>query len=149
MTLLWQSGDSDGKKEAYEIVMTKKDTPEEPIFSYTLKASKATQQSRAIFLDAGIYQIQITAGEAEFGAYTLELLAQAGIEMEHEPNDTLTEANKIKTDQKIYGALSQKEDVDVYTFTLDQQAAVSIYISSEEETELFCAAGRRCFSSTS
>ncbi len=133
VTLLWQSGDSDGKKEAYEIVMTKKDTPEEPIFSYTLKASKATQQSRAIFLDAGIYQIQITAGEAEFGAYTLELLAQAGIEMEHEPNDTLTEANKIKTDQKIYGALSQKEDVDVYTFTLDQQAAVSIYISSEEE----------------
>ncbi|MDO5422134.1 MAG: hypothetical protein Q4F41_00225 [Eubacteriales bacterium] len=132
VTLFWQSGDADGTKVAYQIVLNEKENPDEPLFCYSLKASAATQQSRELFLDAGVYQLSVTAGKEDFGDYTLKLQAEAGLETEHEPNDTVAQASTVPANTEIQAVLSEQEDIDIYAFTLEEQAAVSIGISSEE-----------------
>lgn len=131
VTLNWQSGEDDGTRTAYEIALYKADQQETPIVSYSLKASQAVQQSQPLFLDAGVYFLNVTAGRDDFGAYTLELTADTGIVIESEPNNIVSQANEVDTDTDVHAALGSEDDIDIFAFTLDEQAAVSVTMTSE------------------
>lgn len=133
VTLNWQSGETDGTRTAYEIALYYARQQEEAIASYSLKASPGIQQSQPLFLDAGVYYVNVTAGRDDFGAYTLELTADTGIVIESEPNNTVSQANEMETNTDIHASISQEDDIDLFAFTLEEPAAVSVSVTSEAE----------------
>ncbi len=131
----WQSGSENGSKTAYQVVLCKEDAQNDPIFSYSLKASASTQQSQTMLLSAGTYQLTVTAGEQDFGEYTVALLAEAGIVIEEESNDEVGTANTIGTNAAIYATLSEETDADFYKFILENPASVTIQLDADAEQE--------------
>lgn len=105
------------------------------IFSVPTSETDKTRYSECYRLPKGIYYILIQGGLSGGNPYfcndtdyqlTVNYEPESSIDHEQEYNNTIDTANKIATNTSYTGNISQEEDVDYYTFTLDKKSTVKL-----------------------
>ena len=128
--LTWQSGNAAANGTSHIVTMTRDSLDGEEVFSYPLKPSPNIQMTTDLFTAAGVYYVTVEAKAADTAPYAITIRYKPDPYVEKESNDTYQTATAIELDTAYSGNLSGKEDVDWYSFTLDEPAAVNISFGS-------------------
>lgn len=137
----WQAGDSNKTITAFEIQLYAQEDRINPYLKWRVSLNNVTQTSQTFYLKPGVYYAQVLPVSYKDTEYTLAFTATDECMAELEPNNTTSQATAISVNEAFYGALQTNknselqtaEDVDLYTFTLDRSAAVSLLLEQKEQ----------------
>lgn len=130
VSLLWQSGTKAESRTSHVVTMYHASLTGDVVFSYELQPSPNKQQSKDMFLSAGVYYVTVEAKKADTAPYHLTIVMEAQEHVELESNDTYQSATAIDLNTGYSASLSNSKDVDYFAFTLDEPGAVNVSISS-------------------
>ncbi len=100
------------------------------ISSFELPGNMPAAESGNLYLDSGVYLIQINKGSSWTDEeYSLTVTTQTEGVMEAESNNTPATANTVPINEDIYGSFGTNGDVDCYQFMLDSDSAVQLRFS--------------------
>lgn len=126
LTLSWQSGSKAAQRTSHTVSLLQGSLTGDTVFSYPLQPSPNMQQSRDMFVSAGVYCLSVEANinDAEPFSLTLRFAEETNVELEN--NDTPATATPIQTDTVYSASLSDGSDVDFFSFTLTESGAVNL-----------------------
>lgn len=124
--LLWQSGSKAVSRTSHAVTMYRGTLTGDTVFSFELQPSLNKQQSKDMFVSAGVYYVTVEAKIADAELYHLTITYDAETHVELESNDTSAKATPIELNTGYSGTLSSARDVDYYSFTLDATSAVNV-----------------------
>ncbi len=102
----------------------------EKMTSFELPGNMPITESGNLYLDSGVYLIQINKGASWTDEeYSLTVTMQTEGVMEAESNNTPATANAVPVNKDIHGSIGTKGDVDCYQFRLDSDSAVQLRYS--------------------
>lgn len=99
--------------------------------SYALSRQTEFARAEPLFLDAGVYWLKLTAGGTSGGSYLLNVEAEPAPCAEREYNNTIAQANSIDVNRTYAASLQTSDDVDLFTFRLEQPGSVRMEIETE------------------
>lgn len=95
-----------------------------------VSAESASAGTGSLYLAPGNYLVRVAKGTSHNGAaYTLMVSASAATLTEAESNCTFASANSIPLDTDITGSCGLENDVDYFSFTLEEDALVRLRLS--------------------
>ena len=100
------------------------------VFAYDLQPSLNKQQSKDMFVSAGVYYITVEAKVADAAEYHLTITFDSETNVELESNDTAAKATPIALNTAYSGTLSGSKDVDFFSFTLEDTSAVNVTLGT-------------------
>lgn len=124
--LTWQSGSKAASRTSHTVTMVRGALTGDTVFSFSLQPSPNKQQSKDMFVSAGVYYVTVEAKIADAEAYHLTITFDAETHVELENNDTSVRATAMELNTGYSGTLSSAKDVDYYSFTLDETSAVNV-----------------------
>ena len=124
--LRWQSGTKEAARSSYSITMLRGSLTGESVFTYDLKPSPSRQQSKDMFVSAGVYYVTVEAKSADTEEYHLRISLNEEESVELENNDTSASATLIKLDTPYSGSLSGPDDIDFFMFALSENCGVNV-----------------------
>lgn len=124
--LVWQSGTKAVSRTSHTVTMFRGSLTGDSVFSYQLQPSLNKQQSKDMFVSAGVYYVTVEANIADADQYHLTITYDAETHVELENNDTSARATAVELNTGYSGTLSSAKDVDYYSFTLDATSAVNV-----------------------
>lgn len=130
VSMLWQSGTKAVSRTSHTVTMYRDSLAGDVVFTYDLQPSPNKQQSKDIFLAAGVYYITVEAKNSDAVAYHLTITMEAQTNVELENNDTYVNATPMELNTGYSASLSNPNDVDYFSFVLDATSAVNISLSS-------------------
>ena len=130
--LQWLSGAENSSRSLYSSYLFSAKDISEPITSYKFQSSIELQQTTPLYVTSGVYFITIEARTNDNIPYHLSICLEQNEYVESENNDSIELANDIKTDLNYSGSLSSADDIDFYSFQLDEPAAIRLEISSPD-----------------
>ena len=130
LSMLWQSGEKNSSQTAYTATMQANTVTGDSVFTYHLKPSLNKQQSKDMFVSAGVYYVTIEAKVNSPAPYDITLVFEAETNVELESNDTTTTATYVALNTPYRATLSDSKDVDYYLFTLPQPSAVNVTLAT-------------------
>lgn len=107
---------TDGKRGNFRFEVIQLVGKEEKIFAsfdYT-ESSKDLVYGSEIGSNAGTYYVKVSGVDGSCGSYCLRVFAKADSSTEAEYNDVVAYANEIKADGLLFGAITAKDDVDMF-----------------------------------
>lgn len=128
--LLWQSGSKAASRTSHTVTMYRGSLTGDVVFTYDLQPSPNKQQSKDMFLSAGVYYVTVEAKIADAEAYHLTLTMAAETHVELENNDTYQRATPVELNTGYSASLSSAKDIDYFSFTLDETSAVNVSLGS-------------------
>ncbi len=131
MKLVWQSGTKAVSRISHVVTMHRGSLTGDTVFSYELQPSLNKQQSKDMFVSAGVYYVTVEAKVADAAAYELMITFDAETNVELESNDTTAEATVVALNTANSGSLSDAKDVDFFSFTLDETSAVNVTLGTD------------------
>ena len=130
LSLVWQSGDKAASRTAYTVSLYRGTIAGDAIITYDLQPTPARQQSKPMFMSAGVYYVTIEARIADAPAYHLTMTLEAETHVELEPNDTPATATPVELNTAYYGSLQTSNDIDFFSFTLDETSKVNVTLGT-------------------
>ena len=130
LSLMWQSGDKATSRTAYVVSLYRDTLAGDAIIAYELQPSAARQQTKPMFMSAGVYYVTVEARIDDAPEYHLTMLMDEEMHVELEPNDVPTNATPVELNSPYYGSLLTSGDIDFYTFTLDAIGAVNVTLGT-------------------
>lgn len=124
--LMWQSGSKAVSRTSHTVTMYHGSLIGDEVFSYQLQPSSNKQQSKDMFVAAGIYYVTVEANIADAEEYHLTITFDPETHVELENNDTYANATPVELNTGYSGTLSSAKDVDFFSFTLDATSAVNV-----------------------
>jgi len=131
--LIWQSGSKAVSRTSHVVSMHQGALTGDVVFSYEQQPSLNKQQSKDMFVSAGVYYVMVEARHADTEAYNLTITFESEANVELENNDTPAQATSVALNTAYSGSLSDAKDVDYFSFTLDETSAVNVRIESDGE----------------
>lgn len=130
LALKWHSGAQESSRTAYTVSMQRGTLTGETVFTYDLQPSPKLQQSRDLFVPAGVYYVTVEAkvSDAEEYHLTLSLSEEANVELEN--NNTAQNATPVALNTPYSASLSSSKDVDFFTFMLNEACAVNVTLNT-------------------
>lgn len=128
--LLWQSGSKAVSRTSHTVTMYRGSLTGDVVFTYDLQPSPNKQQSKDMFLSAGVYYVTVEAKIADAEAYHLTMTMAAETHVELENNDTYQRATPVELNTGYSASLSSAKDIDYFSFTLDETSAVNVSLGS-------------------
>ena len=122
----WQSGTKQASRSNYSVKMLRGSLTGETVFAYDLQPSPSKQQSKDMFVSAGVYYVMVEAKTADAEEYHLRISLNEEESVELENNDTAASATVVQLDTPYSGSLSSANDVDFFLFTLTEANAVNV-----------------------
>lgn len=103
------------------------ETSADPIIESSVRGSESISQLSKARLPIGTYYIKVNKYQFSNIDYHINLNYQKeGNSYEVEPNNDILNANKIEVNKKIIGNIQREDDVDYFTFTVNQNGTLSI-----------------------
>ena len=130
LSLVWQSGAKAVSRTSHTVTMVQGALTGDTVFAYDLQPSPNKQQSKDMFVAAGVYYLTVEARVADAAAYQLTISFAAEENVELESNDTAALATPVACNTAYAGMLSDAKDVDFFSFTLDQPGAVNVTLGA-------------------
>lgn len=124
--LLWQSGSKSISRTSHTVTMFHGSLTGDTVFSFQLQPSPNKQQSKDVFVSAGVYYVTVEANVADAEPYRLTIRYDTESHVELENNDTPASATSIEFNTAYSGVLSNAKDVDYFSFALDAASAVHV-----------------------
>lgn len=128
--LVWQSGAKAVSRTVYTVSMFRGSLTGDSVFTFPLQPSPNKQQSKDMFVSAGVYYITVEANVSNAEQYHLTIAYNAENQVELENNDIPSEATAVKLNTGYSGTLSSTKDVDYFSFTLDVNSAVNVTLGT-------------------
>ncbi|WP_417087785.1 PPC domain-containing protein [Eubacterium maltosivorans] len=99
----------------------------DPIIESSVRGSESISHLSKARLPIGTYYIKVNKYQFSNIDYHIKLNYQKeGNSYEVEPNNDISNANKIEVNKKIIGNIQREDDVDYFTFTANRNGALSI-----------------------
>lgn len=130
LSLVWQSGEKNASRTSHTVTMYHGALTGNTVFSYDLQPSLNKQQSKDMFVAAGVYYLTVEAKVADASEYHLTIMFDSETNIELESNDTVDEATPVELNTAYSGVLSSAKDVDFFTFTLEGTSAVNVTLGT-------------------
>lgn len=130
LRLVWQSGTKAVSRTSHTITMYHGSLIGDVVFSYDLQPSLNKQQSKDMFVSAGVYYVTVEAKVADAAEYHLTIMFDSEINVELESNDTAAKATPIALNTTYSATLSSSKDVDFFSFTLNETSAVNVTLGA-------------------
>lgn len=130
LRLSWQSGSKAVSRTSHSVNLYQGSLTGDTVFSYNLQPSQNRQQSKDMFVSAGLYYLTVEATVADAAAYHLTIEFDAETNVELEDNDTATRATQVAHNTAYAGNLSGSRDVDFFYFTLEEASAVNVTLGT-------------------
>lgn len=130
LALKWQSGSKETSRTAYTVSMQRGTLTGETVFTYDLQPSPKLQQSRDLFVPAGVYYVTVETKVADAEEYRLTLSLSEETNVELENNDTAQNATSVALNTPYSASLSSARDVDFFSFTLEEASAVNVTLNT-------------------
>ena len=124
--LVWQSGEKAVSRTSHSVTMYHGALTGDTVFSYDLQPSQNKQQSKDMFVSAGVYYVTVEAKVADAAEYHLTITFDAETNVELESNDTYEKATPVELNTAYSGTLSSSKDVDFFSFALEKTSAVNV-----------------------
>ena len=124
--LVWQSGVKEASRVSHTVTMYRGSLTGDTVFSYQLSPTPNKQQSKDMFVSAGVYYVTVEANNSDAAEYHLTVTFEPETHVELENNDTTAKATPIELNTGYSGSLSSAKDVDYFSFTLDATSAVNV-----------------------
>lgn len=128
--LVWQSGSKAVSRTSHTVTMYHRALTGETVFSYDLQPSLNKQQSKDMFVSAGVYYVTVEAKVADAAEYHMTITFEPEANVELESNDTAVKATPIALNTAYSGMLSDSKDVDFFSFTLKETSAVNVTLGT-------------------
>ena len=100
------------------------------VFTFDLQPSLNKQQSKDMFVSAGVYYVTVEAKVADAAEYHLTITFDSETNVELESNDTAAKATPVSLNTEYSGTLSGSKDVDFFSFTLEETSAVNVTLGT-------------------
>lgn len=126
MLLVWQSGSKAVSRISHTVTMYRGSLTGDTVFSFQLQPSPNRQQSKDIFVSAGVYYVTVEANISDAEQYHMTISYNAEPHVELENNDTPARATAVELNTGYAGMLSSAKDVDYFSFALDATSAVNV-----------------------
>ena len=130
----WKAGDKTGTSAAFRVQIFNSLDLVHTVASYDLVLSEKTQISPSLFLQAGIYYVQVEPQRFSDTDYQLTMKAEYEDHMETEENNTSDLATAMQVNEAYTGSLYKREDVDWYQVTLEKAGAMNVLLQSQAES---------------
>lgn len=131
--MVWQAGEKQGSANAYKISVFDADDLSESLISYELTLSPSRQMAAALYLDAGVYYVQVEPLKYEDIDYRIMFQTERDVNMEKEDNNTPETANPIELNTVYSASLYVGTDVDHFSFDLEEPGAVNVVLSGSKD----------------
>lgn len=135
LSLMWQAGEKKSSNKAFNVSLYRESLADDPLITYELQPDPSRQQTREMFMSAGVYYVEIEARTGESMPYSLTLSMAAADHIELESNDSSTTATQIEAETPYTGSLLTSSDVDWYVFSLGEAGAVEVEIGTSGKGE--------------
>ena len=126
LSMVWQSGTKSMSRTSHIVTMYRGALTGDTVFSYDLQPSLNKQQSKDMFVSAGVYYITVEAKIADAAEYNLMITFDSETNVELENNDTVANATPVSLNTAYSGTLSNSKDIDFFSFTLEDTSAVNV-----------------------
>lgn len=130
LRLNWQSGAAAVPRTSHSVTLYQGALTGDTVFTYNLQPSQNRQQSRDMFVSAGLYYLTVEARVADAAPYHLTIGFDAEANVELEDNDTAARATWVAHNEAYAGNLSSSGDVDFFYFTLEEASAVNVTLGT-------------------
>lgn len=128
--LVWQFGTKAESRTSHTVTMYHGALTGDTVFSYDLQPSLNKQQSKDMFVAAGVYYITVEAKVADAAEYHLTVTFDSEMNVELESNDTAAKATPVALNTAYSGMLSSSKDVDFFSFTLEDTSTVNVMLGT-------------------
>lgn len=128
--LVWQSGIKAVSRTSHTVTMYHGALTSDTVFSYDLQPSLNKQQSKDMFVSAGVYYVTVEAKIADAAEYHMTVTFDSEDNVELEDNDTSVKATTASLNTAYSGMLSSAKDVDFFAFTLEETSAVNVTLGT-------------------
>lgn len=129
--LMWQSGCKAVSRTSHVVTMQKDSLTGDTVFSYELQPTPNKQQSKDMFVSAGVYYVTVEAKRDDVEPYQLTITFASETNVELESNDIPANATAVELNTAYSGSLSDLKDVDYFSFTLDATSAVNVTFGTD------------------
>lgn len=130
LSFQWEASEKN-LKDAYGVTLRKSQEDKEPLDDYLVSLNVFKQKRLPIILPAGIYYLTVKANSRELLPYRFTAIMKPDTFVEKERNDTAITATPIHLNTAYAGQLLTKNDVDYYTFTLEEDSAVNVRMTTK------------------
>lgn len=128
--LVWQSGTKAVARTSHTVTMYHGALTGDAVFSYDLQPSLNKQQSKDMFVSAGVYYVTVEAKIADAAEYHMTVTFDSEDNVELEDNDTSVKATTVSLNTAYSGMLSSSKDVDFFAFMLEETSAVNVTLGT-------------------
>ena len=124
--LVWQSGSKASSRTSHTITMCRDSLTGDSVFAFPLPPNTNKQQSKDMFVAAGVYYVTVEANIKDAESYRMTIAFDAETHVELESNDTYKSATALEVNTGYSGMLSSAKDVDYFSFSLEETSAVNV-----------------------
>lgn len=124
--MVWQAGDKTASRTAYNVSLYRGSIAGETVVSYDLQLSVSKQQTKPMFMSAGVYYVTVEAKISDAPVYHLTMSIDAETHVELESNDTSVTATTTESNTTYSASLLTSKDIDFYSFELKSTSRVNI-----------------------
>ena len=128
--LVWQSGAKAVSRTSHNVTMYHGALTGDTVFTFDLQPSLNKQQSKDMFVSAGVYYVTVEAKVADAAEYHLTITFDSETNVELESNDTAAKATPVAVNKEYSGTLSGSKDVDFFSFMLEETSAVNVTLGT-------------------
>lgn len=128
--LVWQSGAKAVSRTSHNVTMYHGTLTGDTVFTFDLQPSLNKQQSKDMFVAAGVYYVTVEAKVADAAEYHLTITFDSEMNVELESNDTAAKATPVALNTEYSGTLSGSKDVDFFAFSLEETSAVNVTLGT-------------------
>lgn len=130
LSLVWQSGTKAVSRTSHNVTMYQGALTGDTVFSFDLQPSLNKQQSKDMFVSAGVYYVTVEARMEDAAEYHMTIAFESETDVELENNDTVDKATPVALNTAYSGTLSDTKDVDFFSFTLEEAGAVNVTLGT-------------------
>lgn len=130
LSMLWQAGEKAVSRTAFAVSLYRDSLSGDPVISYELQPSAARQQTKPMFMSAGVYYVTVEARTADAISYNLCMQMESAEHVELENNDVSAAATPVETGVAYTGSLLTQKDVDWYAFEIDAASEVNVQLGT-------------------
>ena len=130
LSMLWQAGEKAASKNVFNVYLYRDSLAGDALISYELQPSPNRQQTKPMFMSAGVYYVTVEARTSDAMPYSLTMQMQGAEHVEQEVNDSAATATRIEAGTAYTGSLLTSKDVDWYKFAIEETSAVSVELGT-------------------
>jgi len=130
LSMLWQAGEKAASRNVFNVSLYRDSLASDALITYELQPSPSRQQTKPMFMSAGVYYVTVEARTGDAIPYSLTMLMEGAEHVELESNDTSGTATPVEANATYTGSLLTSKDVDWYAFAIDETSAVDVELGT-------------------